>query len=176
MSESEQQLRDALAKIAEVASAAIHGKGSSNEEGEERYTNGVDSDETIRVCTPKLLPSRLRIKAAAVAQAINPVNSPGFGPVAELAVAAPMDPLRIAVLTAKYWGPAPRRLTVSFLDNPETALRAKILSHMNAWSKTCGISFVETQGLGDVRVSRGAGGYWSYLGTDIKLEIGRAHV
>jgi hypothetical protein len=26
-----------------------------------------------------------------------------------------MDPLRIAVLTAKYWGPQPRQLTVSFM-------------------------------------------------------------
>jgi hypothetical protein len=38
---------------------------------------------------------------------------------------------------------------------------------MNAWTKTGGISFAETQGTGDVRISRGSGGYWSYLGTDI---------
>src|SRR5262249_803868 len=28
--------------------------------------------------------------------------------------------------------------------------------------------FVRTNGIGDVRISRGPGGYWSYLGTDIK--------
>jgi hypothetical protein len=38
---------------------------------------------------------------------------------------------------------------------------------MNAWTKTSGISFVLTNGIGEVRISRGAGGYWSYLGTDI---------
>ena len=40
---------------------------------------------------------------------------------------------------------------------------------MNAWTKTGCISFVETGGTGDVRISRAASGYWSYLGTDIRL-------
>src|SRR5262249_55535217 len=79
------------------------------------------------------------------------------------------DPMRIAVLTAKYWGPSPRRLTVSFLDGAPADLRRKILSHMNAWTRTGCISFVETAGTGDVRIARGNTGYWSYLGTDIKL-------
>src|SRR5262249_17979713 len=48
-------------------------------------------------------------------------------------------------------------------------LRARILSHMNAWSRTAGVSFVETQRDGQVRISRSAGGYWSYLGVDILL-------
>ena len=34
---------------------------------------------------------------------------------------------------------------------------------------TAGISFVATNGVGDVRISRGPGGYYSYLGTDIFL-------
>jgi hypothetical protein len=38
---------------------------------------------------------------------------------------------------------------------------------MNAWTKTASISFVATTGVGDVRISRGPGGYYSYLGTDI---------
>jgi hypothetical protein len=38
---------------------------------------------------------------------------------------------------------------------------------MNAWTKTAGISFAATNGVGDVRISRGPGGYYSYLGTDI---------
>jgi hypothetical protein len=71
------------------------------------------------------------------------------------------------VIVSKYWGPTPRRLTVSFVDNTPADLRAKIISHMNAWTKTACVSFVETQGSGNVRISRGSGGYWSYLGTDI---------
>jgi len=37
---------------------------------------------------------------------------------------------------------------------------------MNAWQ--CGIRFVLTTGTGQVRISRGGGGYYSYLGTDIQ--------
>jgi hypothetical protein len=77
--------------------------------------------------------------------------------------------MHIAVLVAKYWGAKPRKLTVSFMDATPSNLRARILSHMNAWTKTGGISFAETNGIGDVRISRGPGGYWSYLGTDITL-------
>jgi hypothetical protein len=40
---------------------------------------------------------------------------------------------------------------------------------MNAWAQFCGVSFTETADTGDVRISRGQGGYWSYLGTDIHL-------
>jgi hypothetical protein len=77
------------------------------------------------------------------------------------------DPLAIAVITGKYWGPSLRRLTVSFLEPTPADLQARILSHMNAWSTVAGISFVATNGTGDVRISRRPGGYYSYLGTDI---------
>jgi hypothetical protein len=40
---------------------------------------------------------------------------------------------------------------------------------MKAWTQSEGISFVETQQTGDVRISREGNGYWSYLGTDIML-------
>jgi hypothetical protein len=80
-----------------------------------------------------------------------------------------ITPLAIAVLTSKYWGPEPRKLTVSFMESTPADLKARIISHMNAWRKRAGISFVETRGTGDVRISRGPGGYWSYLGTDILL-------
>ena len=72
-------------------------------------------------------------------------------------------------MVTKYWGPRPRRLTVSFMDATPADLRRRIVSHMNAWTRTGSVTFVETQGSGQVRVSRGGGGYWSYLGTDIRL-------
>jgi hypothetical protein len=75
--------------------------------------------------------------------------------------------MHIAVLTSKYWGPTPRQLTVSFMESTDQELRFRILSHMNAWTKTACVSFVEAGSDGDVRISRGSGGYWSYLGTDI---------
>jgi hypothetical protein len=123
--------------------------------------------EIEAICVPKVLPSRLLIKAAVTAARINPGNVPPIGPIAEVAGDFPLEPMRVAVLTSKYWGATPRRITVSFMESTPANLRARILSHMNAWTKTTCISFVETQGVGQVRISRGPGGYWSYLGTDI---------
>ena len=53
------------------------------------------------------------------------------------------------------------------MESTPADLRARIISHMNAWTKTGCISFVATSGTGDVRISRELGGYWSYLGTDV---------
>jgi hypothetical protein len=170
MSELE-RIREALAKIAEVANAAVkgedHHENASNGSG--NGSNGAPKDQLS--CTPKALPKRLLIKAASNAVDINPVNAPAFGPVAEADMAAGtiMEPLRIAVLTSKYWGPVARKLTVSFMESTPTDLRKRIITHMNAWTNTSCIQFVETQGIGNVRISRGTGGYYSYLGTDILL-------
>jgi hypothetical protein len=169
MHETGTDLREALQKIAKLASAAI---GGSEYEG-----NGHNDDKAqegslqqyMVGCTLKSLPKRLLVKAADTAVKINPVNAPALAPMAGVAADVPLEPMRIAVLTSKYWGPAPRRLTVSFMESTPADLRARILSHMNAWASTAGTSFVETQGTGEVRISRGPGGYWSYLGTDIRL-------
>jgi Astacin (Peptidase family M12A) len=117
---------------------------------------------TVIFCSLKDLPERLKIKAFDTAIKINPMNAPKIPEDIDV-----MNPLAIAVIVSKYWGPQPRRFTVSFMDNTPPDLRAKIVSHMNAWNAACGMSFVETRMNGDVRVSRGPGGYWSYLGTDI---------
>jgi hypothetical protein len=114
----------------------------------------------------KGVPKRLVIKAAQTAMSINPVNAP-LAPLRAMGLDAPLDPFHMAVVTNKYWGPTPRKLTVSFMESTPTNLRSRIVSHLNAWTKTGCISFVETQGTGQVRISRGSGGYWSYLGTDI---------
>jgi hypothetical protein len=108
------------------------------------------------------------VKAAETARKINPVNAPVFGAMAAVPDGHDvMEPLRIAVVTSKYWGPRPRTLTVSFMDNTPNDLKERILSHMNAWNTVCCISFVLTNSTGNVRISRGPGGYYSYLGTDI---------
>ena len=169
MYEDGQRLREALTKIAEVASAAVNGGEDEGEEHEDEEAPEDASQPEMVGCTLRSLPRRLLVKAADTAVKIYPVNAPAFGPLADVAPDFPLEPMRIAVLTSKYWGPAPRRLTVSFMESTAANLRARILSHMNAWALTAGISFVETQGTGDVRISRGPGGYWSYLGTDIRL-------
>jgi hypothetical protein len=170
MSENETRLREILAQIAELASAA---SSDGAEPGEDEYGEGADQapaqapDKDARACTPKSLPKRLRVKAAETAVRINPVNAPMRAPASGEMAALVNDPQRIAVLTSKYWGPTPRRLTVSFMETAPADLRRRILGHMNAWGSTSCIQFVETQGTGNVRISRSADGYWSYLGTDI---------
>lgn len=103
------------------------------------------------------------VLAARAAVEENPANAPPAGALMALA-----GPQFIAVATSKYWGPQTRTLSVRFLDSPTAACRRLILEHMNAWSARIGISFAETGGQGDIRISRGAGGYWSYLGTDVR--------
>ena len=108
------------------------------------------------------------------AVAINPLNhapahqllamDPDFQPTRE----------RIAVMTLKYWGVGGVKLTVGFLETTPADLRKRLLLHMNAWAKTANVRFTETKSgaqTADVRIAfeGGAnGGYWSYIGTDIR--------
>ncbi len=159
------KFRETLARIAEMASAAI---------AESTYSDENDSTDNFTQdaapsCSLKVLPKRLLVAAARKAIEINPVNAPVFGPLATVGADVISDPQRAAVVTAKYWGPIPRTLSVSFMEPTPSDLRRRIVSHMNAWTKTGGIQFAETQGAGRVRISRGPTGYWSYLGTDITL-------
>jgi hypothetical protein len=114
------------------------------------------------------LPSRLHQRAAELAVTINPVNAPLQEPLSGTNIHVDA-PLMLTVTTGKYWGPRPRRLTVGFMEPTPDDLRKRIVSHMNAWTATAGISFALTSGVGDVRISRERGGYYSYLGTDIGL-------
>jgi hypothetical protein len=164
MHDSESHFREALARIADEARRAISGCPDDDHEHEPGTANyGM---KRRLVCSPKSLPSRLLIKAAKTARNINPANAVVM-PSGQASLGMTLTPLQIAVVTAKYWGPQPRQFTVSFMDSTPSDLRTRILSHMNAWNTWSGMSFVETGGTGDVRISRGTGGYWSYLGTDI---------
>jgi hypothetical protein len=112
----------------------------------------------------------LLVPAARTAVEINPLNHPPLQRLTRVMRDFKPTPERIAVVTTKYWGISGVRLTVSFMDNPPSALRKRILKHMNAWASSSNVKFVETKSGGQVRIARegGAmGGYWSYLGTDI---------
>ncbi len=119
-------------------------------------------------CTPKVLEDNLLVPAARIAREHNAANMP---PMEHIYAHTGMEPTEefIAVVTSKYWKTDGVRLTVGFMDNPPKALRTRILSHMNAWNKTANVQFVESDTDPQVRISRGKGGYWSYLGTDILL-------
>jgi hypothetical protein len=122
------------------------------------------------VCTPKALPRKQWLEAADRARQINPVNYPPVERMAGLMRGFSPTPMRIAVMTTKYWGPAGVRLTVGFLDNPPSDLRRRVLLHMNAWANTANVTFTESRAEPKVRIARSGGrdgGYWSYVGTDI---------
>jgi hypothetical protein len=186
VSDNEKRLREAIAKIAKAANAAMRATASEdphakpkddqhNHEHDDMHDHAEEpasedgSGGAVLSCIPKALPTRLLMKAADTATRINPVNAPAVGPMGMAAAGLDLSPMRIAVLVGKYWGPRPRRMTVSFMETTPADLRARIVAHLNAWSRTSSISFVETRGTGNVRISRGGGGYWSYLGTDILL-------
>lgn len=119
-------------------------------------------------CTLKELPPELRADAAKRAVEINPQNDAPQSAYRALALLVD-EPGRLNVLTQKKWGPKVR-LGVTFLDASDTALKNHILAHMNEWGKYGDILFRESS-QGEVRITRQASGYWSYLGTDI-LSIG----
>lgn len=171
MSQKE-RFREALAVIAEVTNSLIDEKavaGTGHAQHDHSDGSCADCPKDAPACLVKALPTRLLVKAAMTARAINPLNAPLLGPQAALAIGSFQvdDPQFIAVKTSKYWGPQLRQLKVSFMEATPPNLKARIIMHLNAWSACCGISFVGTDGVGDVRISRGPGGYWSYLGTDI---------
>jgi hypothetical protein len=123
-------------------------------------------------CTPKQLPEDQWVVAAENAVRINPVNHPHLERMSGLRAGYSPTRVEIAIVTSKYWGAKGVHLAVGFLDKPEAALRTRILSHMNAWGKCANVRFVYTTGQADVRIDRASGaqgGYWSFLGTDIKL-------
>jgi hypothetical protein len=123
---------------------------------------------TITVCRTKQLPADRWLAAADLAVSINPANRPAIEHLPMVTANLAADPALISVLTTKYWHTKGVHLTVAFLDNPPAALRKKIVSHMNAWNRTANVTFVQTQGTGQVRISRVVDdGHWSYHGTDI---------
>jgi hypothetical protein len=128
--------------------------------------------EDLIVCSPRSLPREQRAEADDNAATINPQNKEPFGGLGSVVPGLAAERRGLAVSIARYWGRGGIKLTVGFLDNPPADLRARIISHMNAWNKTANVQFVESSTNPDVRIARegGAnGGYWSFLGTDIKL-------
>jgi hypothetical protein len=118
-------------------------------------------------CYVKALPPRLNGRAAKLAAHLNPANRTPFE-----AVNLPpgvMTPMALTLLVSKYWGPEAEEFTVSFLEDLPSNLRERILEHMNAWSERIGKTFVETNGVGMVRITLEEDGFWSFLGTDVAM-------
>lgn len=119
-----------------------------------------------------LLPVEKAERAARRAIEINPANAADMRSVTRSAGGVSGGPRRIAIVTARRWPASGVKLAVQFLDNPTKALRARILSHMNAWGDSANVHFAETRETGEVRIARldrprSMAGYWSYIGTEI---------
>jgi hypothetical protein len=126
----------------------------------------------MKTCTIRQLPREQQADAARHAVSVNPKNLPAG---TDLDDVLADDPGRLAIVVNKWWGPSVD-LTVGFLDNPSRELRDKILAHLNAWNRDADVRFHETGTDPVVRISRltdedvpGAGGFWSYVGTDVSL-------
>ena len=85
----------------------------------------------VVACMPRLLPREEWPRAARNAIEVNPANRPPDLDESELQQGGEGD--RLALEISKYWGRDGVHLTVGFIDTPDTALRKRILSHMNAW-------------------------------------------
>ena len=70
--------------------------------------------KNLITCTPKHLPSEQLVEAARTAVRINAYNQPRLGHLARAVPGFQPTPMRIAVVTQKYWGPQGVRLTVGF--------------------------------------------------------------
>src|SRR5205823_5167046 len=89
----------------------------------------------LETCILKVLPQELWAEAAQRAVHVNPANAL---PVRNFAMALPntvIPPEHLALLTGKRWPASGVQLTVGFIDAPPADLRARLLSHMNAWSQ-----------------------------------------
>ena len=106
------------------------------------------------VCRPRVLSPDQAAKVLRRSIEINPANADEQRVLARTPVGRRGGQRRLAVLIGHKWPETGVRLTVQFLDNPSRDLRARILLHMNAWSKTTNVQFVETASVGQVRIAR----------------------
>lgn len=123
----------------------------------------------IFACTPKHLDNDRLHEAARAAEQENLLNRPSHHQLAQVLPTGASMADFVALMTTKYWRASGVRLGVGFMDNPPKELRARILSHMNAWSKSANVQFAESTSDPVVRISRDQSGYWSYIGTDALL-------
>lgn len=127
---------------------------------------------SLIVCTPRTVAPRRLAAAARRAIEVNPANAVESREVLRTPQGRRGGPRRLAVNVGFRWPASGVRLSVQFLDGPPQSLRARILRHMNAWSKTANVQFSETRGTGEVRIARldsppDMAGYWSWVGTQV---------
>ncbi len=73
----------------------------------------------------------------------------------------------LAVERRSWWGDKGKRFSVGFPRTAPAELKARILKYANKWAEFANVEFVDDDTKPIVRITFGAGGYWSYLGSDI---------
>lgn len=126
---------------------------------------------TLKLCRPRVLTDVQMQLCAQRSIEVNPENARRTRSV-ERFIPGKRGGRRLALLVGSRWPVTGVKLGVKFLDAPSVGLKKKILSHMNAWSKTANIQFRESKISPEVRISRldsptDMAGYWSYVGTQI---------
>lgn len=154
--------------LADTATAAayIDEELTSTVLAEESARDGYSETDAASIpCYLRTLDHGILEEAAQEAITVNPENAQPVLPTSH----PDERKLRLALLVRKRW-PRGIRLTVGFIDQPppHPTLRARILSHMNAWGQHSDVLFIENAHSPQVRISFTRRGYWSYLGTDIK--------
>jgi hypothetical protein len=124
-------------------------------------------DERYIGCDIRLLPEDQWVDAALAAAVENPANAPATSILALGLPGVTIEREHLALVTQKFWRSHGVHLTVGWMDDPPAELRRRILAHMNAWGQFADVQFSESAVDPQVRISRGPGGYWSNLGTDI---------
>lgn len=126
----------------------------------------------MTVCRSRILSHEQQLRVLRRSIEINPANADEQRVLERTPPGRRGGPRRLAVVIGRKWPETGVELPVRFLDNPPQDLRARLLVHMNAWSKFANVRFVETTGTGMVRIARldapdDVAGYWSYVGTEI---------
>ena len=134
------------------------------------HTDAEDLPFMPTVCKPKSLPLDRLESATRRAIEVNPANAVEHRQVIRTPAGRRGGARRLAVVVGRRWPASGVKLTVQFLDGTKPELRRRILLHMNAWSRSANVSFLETRSSGQVRIARldspeDMAGYWSYVGT-----------
>jgi hypothetical protein len=125
----------------------------------------------VRLCIDRVIPLRLKAKAAALAVQENPANGPRsfqmMTPGLSSGVSA--HPLKMALFTGKRWKPG-RTLGIQFLDGSKTQ-RSKTQHFAEEWLQFANVRMKFNAGpKSEIRISFQADpGSWSAVGTDCLL-------
>jgi hypothetical protein len=127
--------------------------------------------EPIKICTERVLPSKLVPAVARAAIAENPENVPVVVTRPLLGVSDP-TPSELALITGKKWNVG-RALRIRFLDG-DHGLQTKVANVAQEWNRYANIKLdFGNDPAAEIRISFSPGGSWSYIGTDA-LGIGQA--